>query len=169
MFSHRCHGENGEGPGPSEGTFFDFFSNAVRAPNRSPGWPPLGGGGRGGGGEVGPRIGDGMAVSIDPCDRSSWTLDRSPDLGGLRELCSQDPGGSYGIRIPWSSQGRVQVNLPDRSILRIAFGDLFELRSNFEHARSPIDSDCVLGPSELRSLPARSAIELDDVCSPVPG
>ena len=34
MFWHRCHGENGEGPEPPEGTFFDFFSNAVRARNR---------------------------------------------------------------------------------------------------------------------------------------
>jgi hypothetical protein len=49
MFSHRCHGENGEGPGPSEATFFTFFREPVRAPNG----PRPGGEGEGGGGGLG--------------------------------------------------------------------------------------------------------------------
>ena len=147
MFSHRCHGENGEGPGPSEGTFFDFFSNAVRAPNLVPGMASPGRGGRGGrgGDRTSDRGWDRMSPSIPAIDHRGHSIDLR-----ISEVCASSARtiwGSYGIRIPWSSQGRVQVNLPDRSILRIAFGDLFELRSNFEHARSPIDSDCVLGPA----------------------
>ena len=42
MFWHRCHGENGEGPEPPEGTFFDFFRSEFRAPNRSRNHPPGG-------------------------------------------------------------------------------------------------------------------------------
>jgi len=40
MFSTSSHGEVRGGPGPSEGTFFTFFSGSVRASNRFPAWPP---------------------------------------------------------------------------------------------------------------------------------
>jgi hypothetical protein len=45
MFWTSRHGEVREGPGPSEGTFRDFFSGSVRAPNRFP--EPLPGRGSG--------------------------------------------------------------------------------------------------------------------------
>jgi len=153
MFSHRCHGENGEGPGPSEGTFFDFFSNAVRAPNPVPGMASPGRGGRGGGGEVGPRIGDELGGS--PRSLRSVIVFTRP-ISATSEVCASSARtiwGSYGIRIPWSSQGRVQVNVPDRSILRIAFGD--RLRTPFELRACSKPDRLGLRPrsSELRSLP----------------
>jgi hypothetical protein len=75
MFSTPRHGRVREGPHPWEGTFFDFFSGSVRAPNRFPGWPPGGwfrtlrggsweGSGRGLGGGPGTEIFDLGSTSI---------------------------------------------------------------------------------------------------------
>jgi hypothetical protein len=75
MFSTPRHGEVRGGPHPWEGTFFDFFSGSVRAPNRFPEPPPgegfrtLRGGvpegsGRGFGGGPGTEIFDLGSTSI---------------------------------------------------------------------------------------------------------
>ena len=153
MFSHRCHGENGEGPGPSEGTFFDFFSNAVRAPNPSPGWPPLGGGREGGRGGSGPRIGDGMD-ELHRSLRSIIVITRS--ISGSRRSARALLAGSW--RILWHkdtmelartspSQSPRPLDPADR--VRRSLRTPFELRACSKPDRLGLRPRS----SELRSLP----------------